>query len=58
MFASGEKIRIVGGPFEDFEGTIKEVHQSDNRVLVTISIYGRAETIKLDLSQIESAILN
>ena len=58
MFAIGEKIIIVRGAFEDFEGTIKEVRPSDNRVRVTISIYGRPETIELDLSQIESLTRN
>jgi transcription termination/antitermination protein NusG len=58
VFAIGEKIRIVGGAFEGFEGTIKELRPLDNRARVTISIYGRAETIELDLSEIKTIASN
>jgi transcription termination/antitermination protein NusG len=55
MFAIGDKVRIVGGAFYDFEGTIKEVRPSDEKARVTISIFGRAESIELDFSELKPA---
>ena len=55
MLAIGDKVKIVAGNFYDFEGTIAEVRPSEQKARVTISIYGRAETIQLDFSQIEPA---
>lgn len=55
MLATGDKVKIVGGNFYDFEVTIAEVRASEKKVRVTISIYGRAETIQLDFSQIKLA---
>ena len=58
MLAIGDNVRIVEGPFYDFEGTIKEVRPSEEKVRVAISIYGHPETIELDFSQIKPATAN
>jgi transcriptional antiterminator NusG len=58
MLAIGDNVKIVDGPFYDFEGTIKEVRASEEKARVTISIFGRAETIELDFSQIKPAAAN
>jgi transcriptional antiterminator NusG len=55
MLAIGDKVKIVGGNFYDFDGTIAEVRESEKKARVTISIYGRAETIQLDFSQVKPA---
>ena len=55
MLAIGDRVKIVAGNFYDFDGTIVEVRPSEQKARVTISIYGRAETIQLDFSQIEPA---
>jgi transcriptional antiterminator NusG len=58
MLAIGDNVRIVEGPFYDFEGTIKEVRPSEGKARVAISIFGRPETIELDFSQIKPATEN
>jgi len=58
MLAIGDNIRIVDGPFYDFEGTIKEVRPAEGKARVAVSIYGRPETIELNFSQIKSATAN
>ncbi|HKN01587.1 MAG TPA: KOW motif-containing protein [Candidatus Binataceae bacterium] len=58
MLAIGDKVKIVDGAFYDFEARIEEVYPSKKRVRVTISIFGRAETIELDFSQIKPATAN
>ena len=58
MLAIGDNVKIVDGPFYDFEGRIEEVHPAEGKARVTISIYGHAETIELDFSQIKPASAN
>ncbi len=58
MFAVGDNVKIVEGPWCDFEGRIKEVHPTIGKARVTLSIFGRAETIELDFSQLERATAN
>ena len=58
MLAIGDTVKIVEGPWCDFEGRIKEVRPSEEKVRVTISIFGRAETVDLDFSQIKPAPAN
>jgi transcriptional antiterminator NusG len=58
MLAIGDKVKIVEGNFYDFEGTIVELRPSEQKARVAISIFGRAETIQLDFSQIKPATLN
>ena len=58
MLAIGDSVKIVEGPWTDFEGTIKEVRPTEEKARVAISIFGRAETIELDFSQIKPATAN
>ena len=58
MLAIGDDVKIVEGPFYDFEGTIVEVRPSEEKARVSISIFGRAETIELNFSQIKPATGN
>jgi Lon protease-like protein len=55
MFTVGDEVKVLGGAFVDFEGTIKEVHAAEGKVRVAISILGRSESIELDFSQIRPA---
>jgi len=58
MLAIGDTVKIVEGTFYDFEGTIEEVRPSEEKARVTISIFGRAEIVELDFSQIKSTTAN
>jgi transcription termination/antitermination protein NusG len=58
MLAIGDNVKIVEGPFYDFDGTIMEVRPLEEKARVTISIYGRAETLELNFCQIKPATAN
>jgi transcription termination/antitermination protein NusG len=58
VLAIGDTVKIVEGPFYDFEGTIEEVRPLEEKARVAISIFGRAEIVELDFSQIKPAIAN
>jgi transcription termination/antitermination protein NusG len=52
-FEQGETVKVVDGPFADFNGTIEEVKPEKGKVKVLISIFGRATPVELDFIQVE-----
>lgn len=48
----GENIRVNSGPFENFEGVVKEVLPDRGKVRVNISMFGRETPVELDYEQI------
>lgn len=55
LFESGETIKVVDGPFQDFNGTVEEVKPEKGKLRVLISIFGRATPVELDFVQVEKA---
>ncbi len=51
--AVGDNVRIVDGPFQDFEGRIDEVNQEKGRVKVLVSFFGRETPVELDFLQVD-----
>jgi transcriptional antiterminator NusG len=55
LFEVGEAVKVVNGPFQDFNGTVEEVRPEKVKVRVLISIFGRATPVELDFVQVEKS---
>ena len=55
LFESGENVKVIDGPFQDFNGVVEEVKPDKGKLRVLISIFGRATPVELDFIQVEKA---
>ncbi len=53
LFDVGQVVRVIEGPFNDFNGVIEEVNYEKSRVLVAVQIFGRSTPVELEFHQVE-----
>ena len=54
-FKSGERVRIIDGPFNEFRGTVDEIDMERAKVRVMVNFFGRETPVELDFLQVEKA---
>lgn len=51
----GEVVKIVDGPFKNFEGKIETADEAKGKVKVLVSIFGRDTPVELDFLQVRKS---
>ncbi len=52
-FKVGDPVRIIDGPFKDYEGKVSDIDEEQGKVKVNINLFGRDTPVELDSLQIK-----
>jgi transcriptional antiterminator NusG len=53
QFSKGEAVKVMDGPFSNFDGVIDEVRPDKAKIRVLVSIFGRETPVELEFGQVE-----
>ena len=53
-FQKGESVRVIEGPFINFDGVVEEIYPDKGKLRVTVSIFGRTTPVELEYWQVEA----
>jgi len=51
-FEKNEMVRIIDGPFANFEGSVEEIHEERSTIKVMVTVFGRSTPVELDFIQV------
>ncbi|HEY1232213.1 MAG TPA: transcription termination/antitermination protein NusG [Candidatus Binatia bacterium] len=55
IFAVGDRVKIVDGPFREFTGTVEEFKPERSHLKVALSVFGRPTPVVIDPLHVEAA---
>lgn len=55
-YETGESIRIIDGPFKDFEGIVEQVDYNQSKLKVSVEVFGRPTKTEILFSQVQKSV--
>ncbi|MBN2017717.1 MAG: transcription termination/antitermination factor NusG [Candidatus Cloacimonetes bacterium] len=52
-FIVGDRIKIIDGPFDDFEGSIERIIEEKDKLVVNVTVFGRITPVEVGFNQVE-----
>lgn len=52
-FKTGDKVKVISGPFSTFKGEVSEVNEDRMKLKVTVTIFGRPTPVELSFTEVE-----
>ncbi len=56
IYQIGESVRLIDGPFKDFNGTIQSVDYDKGRIRVSVTVFGRETPVDIQFGDIEKVV--
>src|SRR5438552_3781459 len=53
VFQRGDKVRVVDGPFVNFQGVVEDMNPERGRMKVAVPVFGRPTSVELEYYQVE-----
>ena len=53
FFEQGDEVRVIDGPFTNFNGTVQDVNPEKGKIKVMVSIFGRSTPVELEFVQVQ-----
>lgn len=51
-FDVGDEVRVLEGPFKDFNGVVEDVNHDKGKLRVSVSVFGRQTPVELDFTYV------
>ena len=52
-YMPGDMVRVISGPFSDFEGVVQKTADEGNKLVIDVTVFGRRTPVELSSNQVE-----
>jgi len=52
-YLPGDMVKIISGPFTDFEGVVQKINDDSTKLVIDVTVFGRRTPVELNADQVE-----